>query len=193
MWAGGECRKGIVRTLISYNHCAGDIILLEISCWGYNTTLCTDIIEPLGQLNHVSCIMYNKGICICGSECHTTLRAMDDGYHASRIIIQPWISWKSVLIWYNHSAEDIIQPGISTYHTTLRPYPLMNPLHSYILYQRNITKALGILWTCSHPSRDFSHPSATSGTRTWGKQETMLIGTYFLLKNCRYASSLSAL
>ena len=71
---------------------AGDILLLEISCWGYNTTLCTDIIQPPGQLNHVSCIMYNKGICICGSECHTTLRAMDNGYHASRIIIRPWIS-----------------------------------------------------------------------------------------------------
>ena len=38
MWAGGECRKGIVRTLISYNHCAGDIILLEILFWGYHTT-----------------------------------------------------------------------------------------------------------------------------------------------------------
>ena len=74
-------------------------------------------------------------------------------------------------------------------HVTLRPYPLMNLSHSYILYHRNITKALGILWTCSHPSRDFSHPSATSGTRTWGKQKTMIIGTCFPLKNCRYEQS----
>ena len=107
----------------------------------------------------------------------------DLGYHEK---VYRYDTITMLRISYNLGYQHII-------HITLRPYPLMNPSHPYILYHRNITKALGILWTCSHPSKDFSHPTATSSTRTWGKQETTIIGICFHLKNCRYASSLSAL
>ena len=129
----------------------------------YHTTLCTDITQTLcWGILYCSVHWYHANT---GSAISCIMYHVYQGYiHVDRNITlhcELWISYnlgyhKSVLIWYNHCAEDIIQPGISTYHTTLGPYPLMDPLHSYILYHRNITKALGILWMCSHPSSNWN-------------------------------------
>ena len=141
---------------------------------------------------HVSCITRVSAYVDRNAILHWELWMMD--------IMQAGLSYNlgyhEKVYWYDTITVLRISYNLGYQHIILPYGPTLSWIHYtliHILHHRNITKALGILWTCSHPSRDFSHPSATSGTRTWGKQETMIIGTCFPLKNRRYSNSQSSL